>query len=113
MKRFVIDANLPCNVSVWQGESFQFVIEIDDEWSDSDIWNYARKNAYTIVTKDADFSHRIIVSKPPPKIIHLKIGNLKLRDLKTFIEENWRDIQSASKDHKLVNVYLDRIESIE
>lgn len=77
------------------------------------FWNYARKNAYTIVTKDADFSHRIIVSKPPPKIIHLRIGNLKLRDFKTFIEENWRDIQSASKDHKLVNVYLDRIESIE
>ncbi|MBP9664630.1 MAG: DUF5615 family PIN-like protein [Pyrinomonadaceae bacterium] len=113
MKRFLIDANLPRNIPAWRGERFQFVVDIDDEWSDSEIWNYARKNAYTIVTKDADFSNRIIVSEPPPKIIHIKVGNLKLRAFERFIEENWTSIEAASKSHKLVNVYPDRIESIE
>lgn len=112
MKRFLIDANLPRNVPAWQGEKFWFVSDIDDEWSDSEIWKYAKQNAFTIVTKDADFSNRIIVSEPPPKVIHLKIGNLRLRDIKRFLDENWRAITAASQEHKLVNVYLDRIESI-
>lgn len=113
MKRFLIDANLPFRIPSWQREGFWHVFEIDDEWSDSEIWDYARKNACTIVTKDADFSNRIIVSSPPPKVIHIKVGNLKLATFKQFIEENWKAIETASKTHKLVNVYLDRLESIE
>ena len=112
MNRFVIDANLPRWIPIWQSELFQFVVDIDDEWNDSEIWNYARKNNYTIVTKDADFSNRIIVSEPPPKIIHMRIGNMRLRDFKRFIDENWKAIQAASANHKLVNVYVDRIESV-
>lgn len=110
--RFLIDANLPTGVPTWQKESFLFVAQIDVEWSDSEIWNYARKNAYTIVTKDADFSNRIIIAKPPPRVIHFRIGNMRLRDLIDFIDENWSSIERASKAHKLVNVYIDRIESI-
>ncbi|MFN0277971.1 MAG: DUF5615 family PIN-like protein [Pyrinomonadaceae bacterium] len=113
MKRFLIDANLPYKIDVWQKEKFWFVADIDEEWSDSEIWNYARKNNHTIVTKDADFSNRIIVSEPPPKIIHLRIGNMRLQDLNKFLEENWNLIRSASAKSKLVNVYLDRIESVE
>ena len=112
MKRFVIDANLPRQISVWQSESFEHVVDIDDEWSDTEIWNYARKNNSTIVTKDADFSHRIIVSKPPPKIIHLRIGNMRLLDFMRFIDEHWKTIRAASANHKLVSVYVDRIESV-
>ncbi|HRI02649.1 MAG TPA: DUF5615 family PIN-like protein [Pyrinomonadaceae bacterium] len=113
MKRFLIDVNLPFRVPVWQGEKFWFVGDIDEEWSDSEIWDYARKNDCTIVTKDADFSNRIILSQPPPRIVHLRIGNMRLRDFIKFIEDNWKSIRAASANHKLVNVYLDRIESIE
>lgn len=113
MKRFLIDVNLPFRVPVWQGEEFLFVADIDEEWSDSEIWNYARTNDCTIVTKDADFSNRIILSQPPPRIIHLRIGNMRLRNFINFIEDNWQSINAASADHKLVNVYADRIESIE
>ena len=56
MKRFLIDANLPSGISAWQGEKYWHVVDIDDEWTDSQIWDYARKNNHTIVTKDSDFS---------------------------------------------------------
>lgn len=112
MRRFLIDANLPMEVPTWRKQSFLFVAEIDEEWSDSEIWDYARKNAHTIVTKDADFSNRIIIAEPPPKVIHFRIGNMRLRQLIAFIDEKWPAIERASKTHKLVNVYLDRIESI-
>lgn len=112
MKRFLIDANLPRGIAAWQGEKYLHVSDLDDEWTDSEIWEYARKNNHTIVTKDSDFSHRIIVSQPPPKIIHLRIGNMRLREFATFVDENWKIIRAASLAHKLVNVYRDRIETI-
>ena len=112
MKRFLIDANLPYRVPAWQKESFQFVVDIDEEWSDSEIWRYAKKNNYTIVTKDADFSNRIMVTGPPPKIIHLRIGNMRLKDFVRFVDRHWTAIKDISKDNKLVNVYIDRVETI-
>jgi predicted nuclease of predicted toxin-antitoxin system len=112
VKRYLIDANLPRGIAEWQGERFLHVVDIDDEWTDTQIWDYARKNDHTIVTKDSDFSHRIIVSKPPPKIIHLRIGNMRLREFIRFVGENWTTIENASKRHKLVNVYRNRVETI-
>ena len=111
MKRFLIDANLPSGISAWQEEEYWHVVDIDDEWTDSQIWDYARMNDHTIVTKDSDFSYRIIVSEPPPKVIHLRIGNMRLRELTAFVDKNWSRIVAASKDHKLVNVYRDRLET--
>lgn len=40
-----------------------------DDSSDIDIWRYARKNDYVIVTFDADFSDIANVNGCPPKII--------------------------------------------
>lgn len=36
---------------------------------------------------------------------------MKLRDFAEFIDKNWKVIRAASDDHKLVNVYRDRIET--
>lgn len=113
MTKYLIDANLPSKIKVWQTDEFQFVNAINDEWSDEEIWEYAGTHQLTIVTKDADFSHRIIVSSPPPKIIHLKIGNMKLKDFASFINNFWSDIEKVSRTHKLVNVFDDRIEAVE
>jgi len=113
MKKYLIDANLPSRIKVWQTGEFEFVNKINDQWSDSEIWEYAETHYLTIVTKDADFSHRIIVSLPPPKIIHLRIGNMKLREFESFINNFWENVEGISQNHKLVNVFLDRIEAVE
>lgn len=46
-----------------------------DRSDDIDIWNFARDNGYTIVTKDNDFSDMGTLRGAPPKIIWLRIGN--------------------------------------
>jgi len=112
MIRYLIDANLPRRVSIWQSTDFQFVADINDEWTDSEIWSFAKADSLVIVTKDADFSHRIIASQPPPKVVHIRVGNLRLRDFVSFIEANWRAIDLAAKRGKLINVYRDRIEVV-
>jgi predicted nuclease of predicted toxin-antitoxin system len=104
MIEFLVDVNLPYKFKLWHDERFQHVREIDDEWSDRQIWQYAKERSLTIITKDVDFSNRIITSKPPPKVIHIKIGNMKLAEFRKFMLTNWEEIVRMSVQYKLVDV---------
>ncbi|MEI6330250.1 MAG: DUF5615 family PIN-like protein [Pseudanabaena sp. ELA645] len=42
---------------------------------DEDIWEYARNNGFTIVSKDSDFYQRSMLYGHPPKLVWLRIGN--------------------------------------
>jgi len=113
MKKYLIDVNLPYHFSLWNSEEFVHQKDINDEWTDEQIWEYARENALTIITKDSDFSHRIILHKPPPKVIHIRFGNVKMKEFFNILSSLWIDIQTMSATSKLVNVFEDRIEAIE
>ena len=64
-----------------------------------------------IVTKDADFSDRILVSAPPPWIVHLRFGNMRRREFHQFLASVWPQVESLLPTNKLVCVYGDRIEA--
>lgn len=113
MAKYLIDVNLPYRFSFWKGDDYIHQNDINDEWSDTQIWNYAQENNFTIITKDADFSNRIIFHKPPPKVIHIRFGNLKMREFFVVMTAIWNDVIDLSENHKLVNVFRDRIEAIE
>jgi predicted nuclease of predicted toxin-antitoxin system len=42
---------------------------------DEQIWDYARDNGLTIVSKDDDFRQRSFLKGAPPKIVWLQVGN--------------------------------------
>ncbi|HXJ14832.1 MAG TPA: DUF5615 family PIN-like protein, partial [Candidatus Limnocylindrales bacterium] len=42
---------------------------------DSAIWQYAKENGFTIVSKDSDFQERSVLLGQPPKIIWLRAAN--------------------------------------
>ena len=42
---------------------------------DEDVWEYARNNGFTIVSKDSDFYQRSLLYGHPPKLVWLRIGN--------------------------------------
>lgn len=113
MLKYLIDVNLPYRFSLWNSADFIHQKNIDDEWTDEQIWEYAKENNLTIITKDADFSNRIIFHEPPPKVIHIRFGNMKMREFYTTLTAIWKDIIDLSETHKLVNVFRDRIEAIE
>ena len=43
--------------------------------SDDAIWEYARRERFTIVTLDADFSDIAALRGSPPKVVWLRCGN--------------------------------------
>jgi predicted nuclease of predicted toxin-antitoxin system len=65
-----------------------------------------------IVSKDADFSDRIITSSPPPRVVHLRFGNLRRNEYHVLLARRWPQIESLLKTTKLANVYADRLEGI-
>jgi predicted nuclease of predicted toxin-antitoxin system len=47
--------------------------------SDAAVWEYAKRHELVIVTKDADFSGRIILSQPLPWVVHIRMGRKSRR----------------------------------
>ena len=112
MARFLIDANLPYRFKLWQGEDFLHVYDLGDDMPDAAIWQYAKEHDLIIVSKDADFSDWIMLSDPPPKVTHLRIGNMRLRDLFIFLQRVWPQLAELSATHKLIIVHETVIECI-
>ncbi len=112
MPRFLIDVNLPYYFSLWNSNEFLHVRNLGETWSDTQIWQYAKENNLTIITKDCDFSHRILFAQPPPKVIHIRFGNIKVRDFFFIMSTLWNEIENLNHDYKLINVFKDRIEGI-
>jgi len=113
MAVFLVDTNLPYYFSLWNNEDYIHQNDIDDEWSDQQIWNYAKKNNLTIITKDSDFSNKIMLHTPPPKVIRIRFGNMKMKEFFEITTKLWDDVLVLNSNHKLVNVFKDRIEALE
>ena len=94
------------------GDSVEDVLEEYPSLTDTQIWDYARQRELVIVAKDADFSGRIILSTPPPWVVHLRFSNLRRRDFHAWLARVWPQVEALLKTNKLVHVYLDRLEGV-
>lgn len=112
MKGYLLDENLPVRLRCTPALPVVSITELGPSPTDTQVWDYARQHELVIVTKDADFSGRIILQTPPPWVVHLRFGNLRRNDFHALLARTWPQIESILKNHKLVNVYADRVEGI-
>jgi predicted nuclease of predicted toxin-antitoxin system len=112
MRGFLFDENLPRVPSLQTGLPVTHALDVGSRPTDSQLWAHAQQNDLAIVTKDADFSQRIVLGLPPPRVVHLRVGNMRGRDFAAWLERIWPQIESTIATHKLVNVYRDRIEAV-
>jgi predicted nuclease of predicted toxin-antitoxin system len=112
MKGFLFDENLPARIRFSPRLPIIPTSKVGRTPSDSQIWEFARKHDLVIVTKDADFSDRIITKLPPPRVVHIRFGNLRRNEFHALLARLWPQIETLLKSHKLVNVYADRLEGI-
>ena len=100
MKGFLLDENLPRRLAFALSLPVTHAKQLGSSPSDTELWEYARSNSLVIVTKDADFSDRILVSLPPPWVVHLRFGNMRRRDFHSFLASVWRDVEAHLPRHK-------------
>ncbi len=62
--------------------------------SDLDIWNYAKKESFIIVTFDSDFYDISLIKGCPPKIIWLRKGNLTTNQVNDFLNQKILNIRN-------------------
>lgn len=112
MKGYLFDENVPRRLTIAASFPVVHCLELGQKLSDTFLWEHAQANDYVIITKDADFSNRIMLSTPPPWIVHLRIGNMRKREFHAFLERIWPEVESLLPAHKLVSVHEDRIEAV-
>ena len=78
--------------------------------TDKQLWEYARKNDFIIVTFDGDFYDFSIVWGHPPKIIWLRTFNQSTNNVETILRKHFETIKKFTQDTDLA--CLEIIESI-
>lgn len=68
--------------------------------TDDAIWEVARKEAYTIISKDNDFRQLSFLHGAPPKIIWLSVGNAGTEAILRFLQSQRREIQAFEEDRE-------------
>ena len=63
--------------------------------SDAEIWDYALRDAATIVTKDEDFAQRKTLIGDGPNVIWIRLPNTRRNELLMRFEKALPDILSA------------------
>ncbi|MBP7515919.1 MAG: DUF5615 family PIN-like protein [Flavobacteriales bacterium] len=113
MALYLVDANLPRWFNQWNSPDYVHQHDIEPSRHDQQIWEYAKTENLTIITKDSDFSSRILLSEPPPRVIHIRLGNMSMRNFHEAIAKCWEAVLKSSATHKLVIVHADRIEAVQ
>jgi predicted nuclease of predicted toxin-antitoxin system len=65
---------------------------------DEDVWEYARDNAFTIVSKDSDIQQRCLLYGHPPKLVWLRIGNCTRQQIVNLITAHEQEIHALDAD---------------
>jgi predicted nuclease of predicted toxin-antitoxin system len=109
---FLLDENLPIRLRFVPSLPVIHSTSLGPKMSDSSIWERAKAHRFVIITKDSDFSDRIMVSQPPPWVVRFCIGNVRRSEFHSFAQSVWPQVEGLLPGHRLVNIYLDRIEAI-
>ncbi len=69
-----------------------------DRVSDKEVWEYARREGFLVVTKDADFSDLCMLLGFPPKVVWIRRGNCKTSDIEALLRNHYSDVEALDKD---------------
>lgn len=105
--RLLLDANLSWRLVPVLKQHFDDCFHVDSidltvPAKDSEIWDYARKNALIIVTNDEDFIDFINVKGFPPKVILLKTGDQSRLYIRNRIK-SYHTVSSTYQDLRVTN----------
>ncbi len=89
--KFILDADLPASLNVFFiGHEVVHTKELEhgNLTPDRDINLLSIMEESVLITKDTDFYYSYITSRKPYKLVLVKLGNMRLNDLKTYFQKN-------------------------
>ncbi len=64
------------------------------------------------MTRDTDFFDRIMLDGSSPKVIWVRLGNIRKRDLESKLLQLWPSIVNLLEDSDLVEIHPDSLEAV-
>lgn len=102
--KFLFDQNISQRILKALPESFFGSSHVKNEKlinaPDRQIWEFAKKNEFVIVTQDSDFNEINSLYGFPPKIIWIRSGNLKTQVILDLLSSHEREIKQFVLDEK-------------
>src|SRR5712671_866724 len=68
------------------------------EAADRDVWEFAKANAFILVSQDVDFADMATLYGPPPKVIWLRCGNQPTSTIEQRLRDHLDAIAAFDKD---------------
>ena len=103
--KLLFDQNLSPRLVMMLGDLFPGSEHVQGvgfgEASDASLWEFARDNAFVIVTKDVDFSDRSAIAGHPPKIIWIRLGNCSTAAIASALRNNHAQTEAFEVDDDL------------
>ena len=112
MKHLLIDENLPASLASLLPVPCSHATDIAQQPTDSQLWLYARQRDWTILTRDTDFFDRLMIEGPPPKIIWVRLGNIRKAELENLLTRLWPSISTLLVNADLVEVHPTSLEAV-
>lgn len=69
--------------------------------SDGEIWEFALREGFAIVTKDSDFPERALVEERFPKVVWIQVGNCSTREIADLLRERAPDFERLESEPEL------------
>jgi predicted nuclease of predicted toxin-antitoxin system len=100
--RFLFDQNISQSILRLLPEDFDGSTHVNQEGlmnsPDIQIWEFAKKNDYCIVTQDSDFNSLNSLYGFSPKIIWIRTGNIKTQLIAEILIESYSEIEKFIED---------------
>src|ERR1700722_8610940 len=109
--KFVVDAHLPpglCVLSQARGHDAIHTSQLSaqNRTTDEALNALSLKEQRVVVTQDTDFYYSHVLQGKPWKLLLVRTGNIRTRDLKALFERYLKEIVTALEQNSLVE--LDR-----
>ncbi len=103
--KLLLDENIsrriiPVLQSSYPGSSQVALLELNSA-NDIEIWKYAKKENYAIVTQDADFHELSLLTDGSPLVIWLRCGNQPKNIILEKLLGHQLQIEEAEHDHDI------------
>ena len=69
-----------------------------DRVADREVWEYARRESFVIVTKDADFIDLSMLRGFPPNVVWIRRGNCRTQDIESILRQHHGAIEALNGD---------------
>jgi predicted nuclease of predicted toxin-antitoxin system len=110
--KLLIDANLPISLTAFFADHevvHTLQLQQGNLTPDKSINEISLEEEYAVITKDADFYYSFIARQGPYKLALVRLGNMRLRDLKEYFRRNAHAIIELLHQNSFIILESDKI----